>query len=229
MIAAAKAGRPDTFLTLTITSNWGISPSHRAKQLSHAWRRIRRLALKEATRDVRKRAEPYGADPEKPYARDPRGWVPRKIRLRNGELPFIAVFEDHKSGEPHLHMLLRCEWFDRQWLVAQMMAECGSYIQDVKRIHSKKQTAYYCTKYVGKNPHRYDGVKRYWSSQNYCDEADVQDEKDQPKLSWQWSKHPAQFLIEELEENHWVGQWEGSTWRAVPQEVYYASLRKEVQ
>jgi len=88
---------------------------------------------------------------------------------RNGKrsMPFLAVFEATKKGWPHLHIIARTKWVDQDWLSKRMGALTGSPIVDVRRIKTGKRTIGYVTKYVGKKPHRFQGVKRYWRSLDY--------------------------------------------------------------
>jgi hypothetical protein len=97
----------------------------------------------------------------------------RKVRRRakekwgNVRLPFLAVFEETKAGEPHLHILCRLKWIPQDWLSDQMKAEIGAPIVDIRRVESKKKVASYVAKYVGKNPEKFGGCKRYWRSLDY--------------------------------------------------------------
>ncbi len=91
-----------------------------------------------------------------------------------GSLPFLAVFEETKRGWPHLHIVARCKWLDQKWLSAQMLRLHDSPIVDVRRVDGLGKVAHYITKYIGKNPQRFEGVKRYWRSLDYLD-ADPED------------------------------------------------------
>lgn len=84
-----------------------------------------------------------------------------------GSLAFLAVFEATKKGWPHLHIVARCKWLDQKWLSARMAALHNSPVVDVRRVHSQSKVTAYVSKYVGKNPHRFTGVKRYWRSLDY--------------------------------------------------------------
>jgi hypothetical protein len=100
-------------------------------------------------------------------------------------IPFLAVFEKTKRGEPHLHILARCEWIDQAWLSEQMNTRIGAPIVDIRRINSRKKAAGYVAKYAGKNPERFQGTKRYWRSQDWevSPHPEAEDE-DQPKGDW---------------------------------------------
>ena len=94
----------------------------------------------------------------------------RKVRRRakkhwgNKKIPFLAVFEETKKDEPHLHILARLKWIPQDWLSEQMQAEIGAPVVDIRRVNSGKKAAGYVSKYVGKNPEKFEGCKRYWRS-----------------------------------------------------------------
>lgn len=97
----------------------------------------------------------------------------RKLRLRAirhyrlEKLPFICVFEKHRSGWPHLHIMLRAKWLDQHWLSQQMQELLNSPVVDIRRIKHPKQVASYVSKYIAKQPHQFGTCKRYWKSQDY--------------------------------------------------------------
>jgi len=84
-----------------------------------------------------------------------------------GTLEFLTVFEATKKGWPHLHIVARCKWLSQKWLSKRMASLHGSPVVDVRRVHDRSKVAAYVSKYVGKNPHRFEGVKRYWRSKGY--------------------------------------------------------------
>lgn len=85
----------------------------------------------------------------------------------NKKIPFLAVFEETETGEPHLHILARSKWIPQEWLSSEMQAEIGAPVVDIRRIHSRKKAARYVSKYVGKSPEKFHGTKRYWRSLDY--------------------------------------------------------------
>ncbi len=97
----------------------------------------------------------------------------RQLRRRyvkehgKGSFAFMAVFEATKKGWPHIHMVARCKSISEIWLKDQMRELHDSPIVDRQVIHNKSKIAAYVSKYIGKNPHRFTGVKRYWRSLDY--------------------------------------------------------------
>ncbi len=107
-------------------------------------------------------------------------------------LPFLAVFERTKKGWPHLHIVGRAKWVDQKWLSGRMGALIGAPFVWVERLTSKDKVANYITKYIGKNPERFEGTKRYWRSLDYLHPSNGSDSIDEPVpvawsiLRWSW-------------------------------------------
>jgi len=97
----------------------------------------------------------------------------RKVRLaaikhyKMKALPFLAVFEATKKGEPHLHILARFKWVDQAWLSEQMEAEIGAWCVDIRSVKDRVEIRRYIAKYVGKSAHHFGTLKRYWASRDY--------------------------------------------------------------
>jgi len=150
LIKYAQDGAPNTFITLTVNPERGVDPVHRFEMLADAWRAVVRLAKKKHG-DGEVRLCEEGGKPA---------------------LPYLAVAEATKAGEPHLHILCRTEWIDQRWLSATMERLTGSPIVDIRRIRHTKAVAFYVSKYVGKAPHRFGTKKRYWATRDYRERDD---------------------------------------------------------
>lgn len=85
----------------------------------------------------------------------------------NVRIPFMAVFEETQEDEPHLHILSRLKWIPQKWLSDEMNREIGAPIVDIRRISSRKAAARYVSKYIGKNPEKFEGCQRWWKSRDY--------------------------------------------------------------
>jgi len=84
-----------------------------------------------------------------------------------GSIPFLCVFEATKKGWPHLHIVARAPWVSHKWLKKEMGRMHDSPIVDVRRVQGLAKVAHYISKYISKNPHRFEGVKRYWRSLDF--------------------------------------------------------------
>lgn len=110
-------------------------------------------------------------------------WAWRVCRLRlmrhykMKSLPFIAIMEKHKSGWPHLHLLLRAKWLDQK-LLSNWMAELadGPNVW-IEHLDASHKAVVYCAKYCGKCAQKIETAKRYWQSRDY----DLR-EKPEPKI-----------------------------------------------
>lgn len=90
-----------------------------------------------------------------------------KAKYKLKTFQYLAVFEQTKKGEPHLHILCRMKWIDQAWLSQQMKELNGAPIVWVERIRSKRKVANYCAKYCGKDPKSFRRCKRYWRTMDY--------------------------------------------------------------
>lgn len=94
-----------------------------------------------------------------------RRWIKRNYNLR--AVPFLAVFEKTKRGEPHLHILMRAPFIKQADISLKMDEYADAPIVWITRVRSKKHAARYVAKYVGKDPALFEGTKRYWQSPDY--------------------------------------------------------------
>lgn len=99
--------------------------------------------------------------------------VCKRIKRTYGlkSVPFFAVVEKTKRGEPHLHILARLPFVPQRWLSAQMADLMKSPIVDIRRITDLSKAAWYVSKYIGKEPAQFGTTKRYWQSRDYTHKA----------------------------------------------------------
>jgi len=83
------------------------------------------------------------------------------------KVPFLAVIEAQKSGEPHLHIIARVPWIAQHWLSNRMKHYLNSPICWVEEIKSRRKLGNYIAKYIGKDPHKFGTCKRYWRSVSF--------------------------------------------------------------
>lgn len=93
----------------------------------------------------------------------------RHPRLSNFE--FMAVFEKHKSGYPHLHLLIKGDYLPWKWLRRVWEEITGSYHVDIRKISNRGMAAFYVAKYIGKDLTAFEGCKRWWRSHGFSKEA----------------------------------------------------------
>lgn len=83
------------------------------------------------------------------------------------QLPYMWFCEATKRGEPHLHILLRCEYIPQDWLSRQMGELLASPIVDIRKVHGSAGAIRYVTKYVTKEPAQFGRAKRYFASRDW--------------------------------------------------------------
>lgn len=163
-----QSGEPTKFIRLGVRGLDDGQQTLRANQLRDAWRVIVRRAKQEDARDPRKRPHPKVlARDWPPGAEDFDAW-PRAVRLDNGKLPFIVVFEETEAGEPHVHIGARAHWIEQSWLSIQLGDLIDAPCVDIRGIKSVSGVASYVAKYMSKAPRCWPGCKRYWRSQDYA-------------------------------------------------------------
>lgn len=105
-------------------------------------------------------------------------------KLKRKALTFLAVFEAHESGQPHLHVLLRSKYLDHRVIREWWEARTGSYIIDIRRVHNPRQRASYVSKYVAKRPMQFGSCKRYWCSQDWDPPKVERPSNDGDEFTW---------------------------------------------
>lgn len=136
-----------------------------------------------------------------------------RLRLKRAEkltnFQFLAVFEKHKSGHPHLHLLIKGKFIP--WQVLRKMWEeiTGSFMVDIRRISTVGQAALYCAKYIGKDLSSFPHCKRWWRSHDYSD--DVPEDYQTEKASGQWGRFMVGWyaLRPAMEKAGWVVETTG--------------------
>ena len=113
------------------------------------------------------------ASPVREAARQSAAWVKLRrltiIKYGLESLPFFAVRERHKSGWPHLHILIRGPFIDQAWLSNQWKRLTGSPVVHIRQVTNSAKAAAYISKYIGKEPAKFGMLKRYWCSQDWSD------------------------------------------------------------
>lgn len=130
----ARAGRPETFVTLTSNPAMGANPADRAQRMTRGWK----LLVKRIKRSF----------PSLDFA-------------------YLAVTEQTKNGEPHMHILLRAPFIPQDWLSKQWQELTGAFIVDIRRVKDQHSVARYVAKYLAKQPTRWNRQKRFFRSNNW--------------------------------------------------------------
>lgn len=103
-------------------------------------------------------------------------------------LPFLAVFEPHKSGWPHLHILLRSAFIDITFIRSCMSELADSPQVYIEWIDNRGRVAGYCAKYCGKGAAKFGTAKRYWLSRDY-------DTRPKPEKTWKMRYDASIYVV----------------------------------
>lgn len=104
-----------------------------------------------------------------------KGWhkltaqIKRKLGIKS--LEYIAVIEQTKRGEPHMHVLLRSKYIDQAWLSTAWENLTGARIVHIRRVDDPGRATAYVSKYMSKTPMRFGRGKRYFRSRLYIPKA----------------------------------------------------------
>lgn len=93
----------------------------------------------------------------------------RHAKLTNFQ--FLAVFEKHKSGHPHLHLLVRGQFIPWKVLRSWWEELTGSTHVDIRAIKTIGKAAFYVAKYIGKDLAAFAHCKRWWRSHGYSEDV----------------------------------------------------------
>jgi len=102
------------------------------------------------------------------------------------KLPFICVFERHKSGWPHMHLLIRGPFIPWKWLSLTWKRLIGAFQVDIRKIRGAAEAAAYVAKYIGKEPFAFEGCKRWWRSHNF--DQSTEERERRPKFGFDWRR-----------------------------------------
>lgn len=153
-----------------------------------------------------------------------RAWCALRRRLQrqypSSKFPFLAVFERHKSGWPHMHLLLRAPFVPVKEL-RRMWEEITTHSWNVNIMAlGTDGLVAYAAKYIGKDVQAFDGCKRWWRSHDFNEKRALTEEQQIARKSWSsWQAEiPAvisAFRILGCEVTHEGGErW---TWRPPPE------------
>lgn len=167
LIALAKSGDPNTFITLTVNPAFRATPYARARALADSWRIIVRFLKRRCGPCLKAHRDRWPVDHESQPFQGRHLEDGTRCCYGYAELPYFCVFEATLKGEPHLHILCRVKWISQQWLSKQMNLLMMAPVVDIRRVRDKTKLAFYISKYCGKAPHRFLTCKRYWTTRDY--------------------------------------------------------------
>jgi hypothetical protein len=118
-------------------------------------------------------------------------------KFRKQKLEYLAVFEETKKGEPHLHVLMRAPFIPQRWISEQMDELIAAPIVDIRRVTNANLAARYVAKYVAKGPKSFGSLKRYWSTPGYDLDKPTKEQRAQQKAQHWWVIDTPLWLLAE--------------------------------
>jgi len=113
-------------------------------------------------------------------------------------IDYLAVVEETKQGEPHLHILVRSPYIPQALLSEWMGALIRSPIVDIRRIRNQREVIRYVAKYITKAPAQFGHAKRYWSSKDYeVDKTEKPDKSIEDPFPWRVDRRPLHEIVYE--------------------------------
>ena len=129
--------------------------------------------------------------------------IMRKYGIRR--LPFFLVVEQHKSGWPHFHILLRSAYIDQKWLSDTMSDLVDGPNVWINRIDYAGRVAAYCAKYCGKCAAKIGTTKRYWQSRDYDLRTEALGKAlDSEERSWSYTRASITAITRQWNEAGWT-------------------------
>jgi len=123
------------------------------------------------------------------------------------EIQYLAIVEETKAGEPHLHILLRAPFIAQGTLSEWMRELIGAPIVDIRKIKNLREVIRYVAKYVTKAPAQFGTAKRYWCSSGYSIPAESEEEAHDPVgATWSIVREPLGFVISQWLEEGWTAR-----------------------
>lgn len=118
-------------------------------------------------------------------------------KFTKAPIEYLAVFEETKKGEPHLHMLMRAPFVPQKWISAVMDELIRAPVVDIRQVKSQRLVARYIAKYVAKGPKAFHALKRYWSTRGYDLDGKRRSEVDRERHSQWWPVQEPLFIVAE--------------------------------
>jgi len=82
-------------------------------------------------------------------------------------IEWFWVVEKHKNGQPHLHILSPMPFIPVMGLWRWMNKLMGTRQIKIKQVENQAAAAFYCGKYLGKDPAKFHGVARWGRTRGY--------------------------------------------------------------
>lgn len=131
-------------------------------------------------------------------------------KFTKGNIEYLAIFEETKRGEPHLHILLRAPFIPQRWISETMAALISAPIVDIRKVGRARSAALYVTKYCAKGPKPFAQLKRYWCSRHYDLSVSDNDPKaERQDTGWRVWQEPLWQIVDLMQYYNMDAVWSG--------------------
>lgn len=137
----------------------------------------------------------------------------KRLRKIYGSFEYCRVLEEHKSGFPHFHLVVRSPFIEQTELSRHWCELTDAFIVDIRKIDPKRKVARYIAKYLSKTPTLSLTNRRVTNSRNFWKKEEKDDHE--PLTLEQISRYRGNFErvrywefpnadIEQLTACHWI-------------------------
>lgn len=136
----------------------------------------------------------------------------RWLRARYGgkRVQMMRVFEAHRSGRPHMHVIHRGNFIPVFELIDKWEELTGSRGVDIRSIKKKRNVAKYVSKYIGKDIHAFKGVKRYYYTRGWTKtRAEKKADRLAEGVSFNLERIAPEEIAAKWAREGWITQWVG--------------------
>jgi len=130
----------------------------------------------------------------------------KRLRREHGTkaIQYLAVVEQTKLGEPHLHILLRSPFLPQKVLSSAMQDLIGAPVVDIRKIRNQREVVRYVAKYITKAPEQFGSAKRYWHTPDYeVDKWSPEQDDASPSGKWSIDRRSYRAIITEWSLEGW--------------------------
>ena len=104
-------------------------------------------------------------------------------------LQYLAVMEATDAGWPHIHFAIRANSISLKTLRAMLAKDIDSPVLKLLKLKGVHRLAAYLAKYLGKGPHQFGTMKRYWKTLSWL-LPDFLDEGRRRRRTGEWCADP---------------------------------------
>lgn len=137
-------------------------------------------------------------------------WKRIKRKTHGRALGYVKVVELTQKGTPHFHVAVTSPFLSQRWLAAQWAALTGSFVVDIRVIHSARGLSRYLAKYLTKASETVSARRKFSASRSFLPPAEAAHrEPEDVTPVWKWNNRPQSELESALTEQGYtpIGKW----------------------